>query len=259
MAAMKFFRSCSPISAGTSGARSSRSLSVALALFLFASLRTRGRPPRRRGEVRQRATARHARTRPASCSRCPLGVRQPARGGAGRQSVTWANWFGGKYGDGKRFFAQFAVDREVVPRRCIRRSSVPERPEGGVPPRAHGGASSARGCMEMFGWKLGQNVTSRARSIPGDWTFTIRGVYTPTDPAISDDAMMFHHEYLDENARAARATPAGTSCRSTTRQRGRGSRRRSTISSGIRRRPPRPGPSRRSTRASRPCGATSAC
>ena len=26
--------------------------------------------------------------------------------------VTWANWFGGKYGDGKDFFAQFAIDPE---------------------------------------------------------------------------------------------------------------------------------------------------
>ena len=48
------------------------------------------------------------------------------------QTVTWANWFGGKYGDGKKFFAQFAIDPETYlkmypeissPRTRSRRSS----------------------------------------------------------------------------------------------------------------------------------------
>ena len=30
--------------------------------------------------------------------------------GPGVEKVTWANWFGGQYGDGKRFFANFAID-----------------------------------------------------------------------------------------------------------------------------------------------------
>jgi putative ABC transport system permease protein len=54
--------------------------------------------------------------------------------------------------------------------------------------------------IDLFGWKVGQNVTLRGTIFPGDWTFTVRGVYTPTDPVINDDAMMFHWEYLDERA-----------------------------------------------------------
>ena len=43
----------------------------------------------------------------------PLSYAQPAQGRCkGITAVTWANWFGGRYGDGKRFFAQFAVDPE---------------------------------------------------------------------------------------------------------------------------------------------------
>jgi putative ABC transport system permease protein len=52
--------------------------------------------------------------------------------------------------------------------------------------------------LDLFGWKVGQNVTLRGTIFPGEWTFTIRGVYTPTDPAINDDALMFHWAYLDE-------------------------------------------------------------
>jgi putative ABC transport system permease protein len=52
--------------------------------------------------------------------------------------------------------------------------------------------------MEQMGWKVGQNVTLQGTIFPGDWTFTIRAVYTPTDPAIGDNVLMFHHDYLEE-------------------------------------------------------------
>src|SRR2546422_7893302 len=31
--------------------------------------------------------------------------------------------------------------------------------------------------LSQFGWKLGQNVTLQGTIFPGDWTFTIDGVY----------------------------------------------------------------------------------
>ena len=61
--------------------------------------------------------------------------------------------------------------------------------------------------LDIFGWKVGQNITLQGTIFPGDWTFTIRGVYTPTDPVINDDALMFHFDYLDE--RSGRAGLAG--------------------------------------------------
>ena len=36
--------------------------------------------------------------------------------------------------------------------------------------------------VDLFGWKVGQNVTLRGTIYPGDWTFTVRGVYTPDRP-----------------------------------------------------------------------------
>jgi putative ABC transport system permease protein len=112
------------------------------------------------------------------------------------EKVTWANWFGGRYGDGKRFFANFAVDAK---------SYLDLYPEMSVPPdqlqaflQDRSGALIGSRLIDVFGWKVGQNVTLQGTIFPGDWTFTIRGVYTPTDKVINDDAMMFHFDYLDE-------------------------------------------------------------
>ena len=64
--------------------------------------------------------------------------------------------------------------------------------------RERSSAIVGRRLLDVFGWKLGQNVTILGTIFPGEWTFTIRGVYTPTDPVINDDMMLFHHDYLEE-------------------------------------------------------------
>ena len=109
--------------------------SVALALFLFASLRTVVTTLERAGPVRQRAAAgddqRH-RVRPPAAAE----LRQPARAPPkGITNVTWANWFGGKYGDNKRFFAQFAVDPKSY-LDDVSRDRAAGGPEAGLPPGA---------------------------------------------------------------------------------------------------------------------------
>ena len=61
-----------------------------------------------------------------------------------------------------------------------------------------GGALIGQRLIDLYGWKVGQNITLQGTIYPGDWIFTIRGVYIPNDPSISDDALMFHYAYLDE-------------------------------------------------------------
>jgi putative ABC transport system permease protein len=55
-----------------------------------------------------------------------------------------------------------------------------------------------RRLLDVFGWRLGQDVTLQGTIFPGPWTFTIRAVYTPSNRTIGDDALMFHYDYLDE-------------------------------------------------------------
>ena len=85
--------------------------SVALALFLFASLRS---VITTIGAAAQFGSARRLVTTNATGFVLPLPVAYANRLAAvpGVEKVTWANWFGGRYGDGKRFFATFAIDAE---------------------------------------------------------------------------------------------------------------------------------------------------
>lgn len=178
--------------------------SVALALFLFASLRT---VVTTLAAAAQFGSARRLVVTNATGIVFPLPLAYANRLSAvpGVEGVSWANWFGGRYGDGKRFFANFAVDVE---------SYLDLYPEIQLPPEQRAAflqdRSSAlvgRGLLNVFGWHLGQNVTLQGTIFPGDWTFTIRGVYTPSDRSINDDMLLFHHAYFDE--RIGRAGIAG--------------------------------------------------
>jgi putative ABC transport system permease protein len=172
--------------------------SVAIALFLFASLRTVVTTLNNNSQF---GSARRLVTTNRTGFVIPLPVAYANRIGAlqGVESVTWANWFGGRYGDGKQFFATFAIQAE---------SYLAMYPEMSVPAdqraafmQDRSGVLIGKRLVEKFGWTVGQNITLQGTIFPGDWTFTVRGIYTPTDKSIDDGAMMFHWEYLDEYLR----------------------------------------------------------
>src|SRR5215217_5970376 len=157
--------------------------SVALALFLYASLQTvlttmaaASRFGSARRLVSMNATG--------MTLDLPLAYANRLEAVPGVERVTWSNWFGGRYGDGKRFFASFAIEPksyfELYPE-----MSVPEDQKQAFL-RERGSACIGTRLQEVFGWKLGQDVTLQGTIYPGDWTFTIRCIYTPTDKVIND-------------------------------------------------------------------------
>jgi putative ABC transport system permease protein len=116
----------------------------------------------------------------------------------GVSSVSWANWFGGYYQDPSDFFANFAVKADTY---------LPMYPEMEITAgsledfhRERTAALVGVGLLEKYGWQLGQTITLQGTFIPGAWEFTIRAVYTPTDPAFGDEVMIFHYEYLYERS-----------------------------------------------------------
>ena len=170
-------------------------LSVLTALFLFASLRsvlTTLRTNAQFGGARRLVTLNAT----GLVFTMPVSYANKIKSLRGVHGVSWANWFGGRYGDNKAFFGQFAIDPvsylamypEVVMPAEQKEAFIRERTAAIIGTRL----------VERFGWKLGQDVTLQGTIFPGDWTFTIRGIYTPTNPAIGDDGMFFHWEYLDE-------------------------------------------------------------
>ena len=169
--------------------------SVALALFLFASLRTVVTSLDSGAEV---SSASRMIVQNATAFVIPLPMSYANRLGAVPhvQSVTWANWFGGKYGDGKKFFAQFAIEPGSYLKMYPEIQVADDQKQAFLKERSS--ALIGEGLVRSFGWKVGDNVTLQGTIFPGDWTFTIRGIYHPTLKEYGDDSFMFHYAYLYE-------------------------------------------------------------
>lgn len=170
-------------------------LSVAVAFYLFASLQSVVTALEAAAEVGSEA---RLVTGHASGITFPLPQAHVQRLGAveGVRSVSTANWFGGVYIDTRNFFAQFAIDSEsyldMYPEMVIEEGQK----EAYLAERT--AALVGSGLMERFGWRLGQTVTLQGTIFTGDWDFTIRAVYTPTDPSFGDEMFHFHYDYLYE-------------------------------------------------------------
>ena len=170
-------------------------LSVAVAFFLFASLRSVITALEAASEVGSES---RLVTSSASGITFPLpqAHAQRIRAVEGVGSVSWANWFGGVYIDARNFFAQFAIDAETYLPMYPEIELLEEQRQAFMAERT--AAIVGSGLMERFGWRMGQTVTLQGTIMPGDWDFTIRGVYTPDDPSFGDEMMFFHYEYLYE-------------------------------------------------------------
>jgi putative ABC transport system permease protein len=170
-------------------------LSVAVAMFLFTALRSVLTTLAASGQVGSES---RLVTRNAIGITFPLPEAYANRlaGVDGVRAVTWANWFGGQYVKPQNFFVQFAVDAK---------SYFPMFPEWQIPPdqlaafmQERTAAVAGKGLMERFGWRLGQTITLQGTIFPGDWDFTIRAVYTPSNPSAGDQNFFFHYDYLLE-------------------------------------------------------------
>ena len=170
-------------------------LSVAVAFFLFASLRSVLTALDAASEVGS-----ESRLITSSASGItfilPQAHVQRIRAVDGVRSASWANWFGGVYIDERNFFAQFAIDAETY---------LPMYPEMGIADDQRQAFLAERtaaivgsGLMERFGWRVGQTVTLQGTIFPDDWDFTIRAVYTPDNPSFGDEMFFFHYDYLYE-------------------------------------------------------------
>jgi putative ABC transport system permease protein len=171
-------------------------LSVALALFLFASLRSVG-------TTLDAMTAAGSETRMVVRNATgivfplPMNYTQRLAAVEGVRSVSWASWFGGSYQSDRHFeFASFAVDGRsflaIYPEIVV----SPEHQEAFFADRA--GAIVGVDLIERYGWRVGQNVTLKGSLYPGDWTFTIRGTYTVSNKSFDELSFIFHYAYLEE-------------------------------------------------------------
>ena len=132
----------------------------------------------------------------------PLPYRQQIARIPGVTAVSWANWFGGVYGDPndfKNFWPRFAVDAETF---------YDLYPEYQVPPdqlaqfrKERNACIIGRKLAEQHGFKLGDVITMEGDIFPGRWQWVVRGIYTGRDQTVDETQMHFQWSYLYEQVR----------------------------------------------------------
>jgi putative ABC transport system permease protein len=126
----------------------------------------------------------------------------------GVAAATWMNWFGAK--DPKNesdFFASLAVDHTTMPdvyKDVVIPADALERWKGDPKGAIVGDVLAAR-----KGWKVGDRVTLLGTIYPGDWEFTIAGVYTITSKAFDRSQFLFRWDYLNNKVPEMRRDEIG--------------------------------------------------
>jgi putative ABC transport system permease protein len=175
-------------------------MSVAIAVFLFASLRAVL-------DGFNAATEASSSTRIVTQRATSLFFSMPSSHGevikstAGVQEVSWANWFGGVYKDPQNFFAQFAVDAESYLHLYPEVELTPDERAAFLQDRT--GCIIGDGLAKRFGFKVGDKITLQV-GIPiygtRDFDFNVRGIYRSGGAAVDNQSMMFHWKYADERS-----------------------------------------------------------
>src|SRR5438309_5227817 len=178
-------------------------LSVAIAVFLFASLRA---VLDGFSAVAEASSS----TRVVTVDSTSMTLTMPTshaevgRGIPGVHDVTWANWFGGIYKDPKNFFGQFCIDAESYLRMYPEILVSPGEKRAFLEDRT--GALVGDGLVRKYGWHVGDRIVIQP-GIPyygtQDYTFTIRGVYRSGASNVDNQTFLFHWKYLDERAGGA--------------------------------------------------------
>ncbi|HZR23595.1 MAG TPA: ABC transporter permease [Vicinamibacterales bacterium] len=172
--------------------------SVALAVFLFASLRAILDGFSAASEAS--SSTRMITIRSTSMIfNMPTSHVETIRSIPGVRDVAWANWFGGIYKDSNNFFANIAVDAESYLRLYPEIQLTDAERQAFLQDRT--GAIVGEGLAKRFGWKVGDTFVLKP-GIPyygtRDYNFTVRGVYKSGGAAIDNQSMFFHWKYADE-------------------------------------------------------------
>ncbi|MEK7349194.1 MAG: ABC transporter permease [Candidatus Eisenbacteria bacterium] len=175
--------------------------SIAIALFLFCTLRTvmTSFDAALRASADTRLVVRHA---ASLVFPLPFSYRDRLAQIDGVTGVSYGNWFGGIYQDPKNNFAQFAVD---VP------TFVKLFPEVEMPPdQVSAWLAERTSCVvgatlaAKYGWKLGDAIPIQGTIYPGEYRFTVRGIYKGKTADVDENTLFFHWDYLNEAMPAVR-------------------------------------------------------
>jgi putative ABC transport system permease protein len=118
----------------------------------------------------------------------------------GVKAVTYQNWFGGKHPVREQdFFATLAVDTDTFFEVYSDMEVPPEQLAAWKENRQ--GAIVGEALAKTFGWEVGDEITLLGTIYPGDWKFTIAGIYVAKRRAVDKSQFIFHWKYLNESVK----------------------------------------------------------
>ncbi len=138
----------------------------------------------------------------------PLRYVEAVRGTRGVRQATWANWFGGKDPrNPNNFFATMAVDPRTYLEVYDEMAVPAAQREAWVADRR--GAIIGDVLARTMNLRVGDRMNLTSSIFPGEWQFTVRGIYTATRRSVDRSQMLFHWSYLNESLPAARRDEVG--------------------------------------------------
>jgi putative ABC transport system permease protein len=127
----------------------------------------------------------------------PLSYRDRIQRIPGVREVMYANWFQGVYKDArnpKNMFARFAVDSEKL-FKIFGEFRIPEDQKRAFL-RDRAACVIGRDVADGLNLKLGDRLPIKGNIFPGDFEFTVRGIF---DSPRSSQVMYFNREYLEQS------------------------------------------------------------
>lgn len=126
----------------------------------------------------------------------PLSYRDKIRAVDGVRAVSHATWFGGIYQDPKNFFAQFAIEPTTY--LAMYPDFLFQEEELRAFLHDRKGAIIGRKLANTYGLKVGDSLTLRGTTFPGNWEFVVRAIYDGAKANTDVSQMLFHWQYLNE-------------------------------------------------------------
>jgi putative ABC transport system permease protein len=139
--------------------------------------------------------------------RVPLKVLDEVRAMEGVEAAVPFAWFGGKYGDGTEFFAQFGTDPKRVFDVWSEFKIAPEQlAEFQQDKQA---CVVDRKLADRLGLKIGDRVPLQGTFYPFNLDLKLVGIYEPPEATLS---LYFNHAYLDEGLRQVGREQSAGNC-----------------------------------------------
>jgi putative ABC transport system permease protein len=123
----------------------------------------------------------------------------------GVRDVVISQWFGGTYIDSKNFFARFAIEPEKL-FTVYSELKIPDDQRKAFE-RDRTACVVGRDLVNKYHFKLGDRITLVGDIFPGDFAFTIRGIF---EAPRNSEVLYFSRDYLEQSMVERRRGSAGT-------------------------------------------------